>query len=73
MARVLLSDDARPAAVPNDLTATYRELVRLPANLSDAAARDKNASQDRLVVLLPEFTQVCQDPTRKPALAVLRA
>ncbi len=73
IARALLSDDVRPAYVPNELTATYRELVRLHSNLSDEAARYKNEIQDLLVVLFPEFTQVFKDPTRKTALAVLRA
>jgi len=73
IARALLSDDVRPAYVPNDLTATYRDLVRLHSNLSDEAARYKNEIQDLLVVLFPEFTQVFKDPTRKTALAVLRA
>ena len=73
IARLLLSDDVRPAYVPNELTATYRELVRLHSNLSDEAARYKNEIQDLLVVLFPEFTQVFKDPTRKTALAVLRA
>jgi transposase len=73
IAHVLLSEDARPAYVPNELTATYRELVRLHSNLSDEAARYKNEIQDLLVVLFPEFTQVFKDPTRKTALAVLRA
>src|SRR5919202_1860106 len=73
IARVLLSDDARPAYVPNELTATYRELVRLHSNVSDEAARYKNEIQDLLVVLFPEFTEVFKDPTRKTALAVLRA
>ncbi|MDQ5853019.1 MAG: IS110 family transposase [Chloroflexota bacterium] len=73
IARVLLSDDARPAYVPNELTATYRELVRLHSNLSDEAARYKNEIQDLLVVVFPEFTQLFKDPTRKTALAVLRA
>jgi transposase len=72
IARVLLSDDARPAYVPNELTATYRELVRLHSNLSDEAARYKNEIQDLLVVLFPEYTQVFKDPSRKTALAVLR-
>jgi transposase len=73
IARLLLSDDVRPAYVPNELTATYRELVRLHSNLSDEAARYKNEIRDLLVVLFPEFTQVFKDPTRKTALAVLRA
>jgi transposase len=73
IARALLSDDVRPAYVPNELTATYRDLVRLHSNLSDEAARYKNESQDLLVVLFPEFTQIFKDPTRKTALAVLRA
>ena len=46
IARALLSDDVRPASVPNDLTATYRDLVRLHSNLSDEAARYKNEIQD---------------------------
>jgi transposase len=73
IARILLSDDARPAYVPNELTATYREFVRLHSNLSEEAARYKNEIQDLLVVLFPEFTQVFKDPTRKTALAVLQA
>ena len=73
IARALLSDDVRPAYVPNDLTATYRDLVRLHSNLSDEAARYKNEIQDLLVVLFPEFSEVFKDPTRKTALAVLRA
>lgn len=73
IARALLSDDVRPAYVPDDLTATYRDLVRLHSNLSDEAARYKNEIQDLLVVLFPEFVQVFKDPTRKTALAVLRA
>jgi transposase len=73
IAHVLLSDEARPAYVPNELTVTYRELVRLHSNLSDEAARYKNEIQDLLVVLFPEFPQVFKDPTRKTALAVLRA
>jgi len=72
IARALLSDDVRPAYVPDDLTATYRDLVRLHSNLSDEAARYKNEIQDLLVVLFPEFPQVFKDPTRKTALAVLR-
>jgi transposase len=72
IAHVLVSDDARPAYVPNELTATYRELVRLHSNLTDEAARYKNEVQDLLVVLFPEFTQIFKDPTRKTALAVLR-
>ena len=73
LARARRSDDLRPASVPDELTATYRDLVRVQANLSDQAARYKNAIQDRLVVLFPEFTQVFKDPTRKTALALLRA
>jgi transposase len=73
LAHVLLSDDARPAYVPNELIATYRELVRLHSNLSDEAARYKNEIQALLVVLFPEVPQVFKDPTRKTALAVLRA
>src|ERR671926_614482 len=73
IARALLSDDLRPAYVPNELTATYRDLVRLHSNLSDEVARYKNEIQDFLVVLFPELVQIFKDPTRKTALAVLRA
>ncbi|MDQ5854399.1 MAG: IS110 family transposase [Chloroflexota bacterium] len=72
IARALLSDDVRPAYVPNDMIATYRELVRLHANLSDEAARYKNEIRDLVVVLFPEFTQVFKDPTRRTALAILK-
>ena len=73
VARALLSDELRPAYVPNDLIGAYRELVRLQADLTDAAARYKQEIRDLLIVLFPEFTQVFKDPTGPTALALLRA
>ena len=73
IARALLSDAVRPTYVPSDLIVTYRELVRLHANVSDEAARYKNEIRDLVVVLFPACTQVFKDPTRPTALAVLRA
>lgn len=35
IARVVLSDEAKPAYVPGELVATYRELVRLHSKLAD--------------------------------------
>src|SRR5918912_12579 len=73
VARALLSDELRPAYVPSDLIGAYRELVRLYATLTDAAARQKQEIRDLLIVLFPEFTQVFKDPTGPTALALLRA
>lgn len=58
IARVLLGGEARAGYVPTEVVATYRELVRLQAQLSDEAARYKNEIHALLVVLFPEFTQV---------------
>src|SRR3712207_755722 len=68
-----MSDELRPAYVPNDLIGAYRELVRLHDTLTDAAARHKQEIRDLLIVLFPEFTQVFKDPTGPTALALLRA
>jgi transposase len=72
IAHVLLSAEARYGYVPNDLIATYRELVRLHTQLSMEAARYKNEIQALLPVLFPEFTQVFADPCRATALALLQ-
>lgn len=72
IARVLLSGDARPVYVPDEITATYRELVRLRTNLKDEAARYKMEIGDLLVVLFPEFTQVFADPCAPTARALLK-
>ena len=71
--RALLSDDLRPASVPSEAIVAYRELVRLQTDLTDAAARYKQAIRDLLIVLFPEVTQVFKDPTGPTALALLRA
>jgi transposase len=71
IARVLLSGEARAGYVPTEIVATYRELVRLQAQLSDEAARYKNEIHALLVALFPEFTQVFVDPSRPTALARL--
>jgi transposase len=71
--RALLSDEIRPAYVPNDVIAAYRELVRLHTNLTDEAARYKKEIRDLLVVLFPECTQVFKDPTGPTALALLHS
>jgi transposase len=72
IARVVLSDEARPAYVPNELVATYRELVRLHSNLADEIGRYRNEIRALLFVLFPEFTQVFADPCRPTALALLK-
>ena len=73
IARALLSDELRPAYVPDEVIGAYRELVRLRSDLTDAAARYKQEIRDLLIVLFPEFTQVFKDPTGPTALALLRA
>ncbi len=73
IARALLSDELRPAYVPDELIGAYRELVRLRSDLTDAAARYKQEIRDLLIVLFPEVTQVFKDPTGPTALALLRA
>lgn len=73
IARALLSDEARVGYIPGEQVATYRELVRLHAQLSEEAARSENQIQALVVVLFPEFTQVFADPCGQTALAVLKA
>jgi len=72
IARVLLSGEARPGSVPDELIATYRELERLHSQLTDDGARYQNQIQALLVVLFPEFVQVFADPCRPTALALLK-
>lgn len=72
IARVVLSDEARPAYVPCDLVATYRELVRLHSNLADEVGRYRNEIHALLFVLFPEFIQVFADPCRPTALGLLK-
>jgi transposase len=72
IARFVLSGDARPAYVPNELITTYRELIRLHTNLADEATRYKNELRALLEVLFPEFTQVFADPSASTALALLQ-
>jgi transposase len=62
IARFVLTGDARPAYVPNELITTYRELIRLHTNLADEATRYKNELRTMLEVLFGEFTQVFADP-----------
>ena len=73
IARVLLSGEARAGYIPNELVATYRELVRLHAQLSEEAARYQNQIHALVVVLFPEFTQVFADPCLPSAMSVLKA
>jgi len=73
IARVLLSGEARAGYIPNELVATYRELVRLHSQLSEQAARYQNQIHALVVVLFPEFTQVFADPCLSSALTILRA
>jgi transposase len=73
IARTLLSGEARIGYIPGEQVATYRELVRLHAQLSEEAARYENQIQALVVVLFPEFTQVFADPCGQTALAVLKA
>jgi transposase len=71
IARMLLSDEVRPAYVPEEQTANYRELVRMMSSLTAEAARYNIQIQGLLTVLFPEFTQVFADPSRPTARALL--
>jgi transposase len=73
IARLLLSDEVRPAYVPSEEIATYRELVRMHSNLAEEGARYQLEIQSLVGVLFPELTQVFADPCRPTALAVLQA
>src|SRR2546430_4260270 len=72
IARALLSGAARAGYVPSERVATYRELVRLHSQLSEQAARFQNQIHALVVVLVPEFTQVCADPCLPTAVAILK-
>jgi transposase len=72
IARLLLSGEARPGYVPDELISTYRELERLHSQLTNDSARYQNEIQALLVVLFPEFVQVFADPCRPTALGVLK-
>jgi transposase len=71
IARLLLSDEVRPAYVPEEQIASYRELVRMMTSLTQEAARYNIEIQGLLTVLFPEFTQVFADPGRPTARALL--
>jgi hypothetical protein len=71
IARLLLSDEVRPAYVPGEQIASYRELVRMMSSLTQEAARYNVEIQGLLTVLFPEFTQVFADPCRPTARALL--
>jgi len=71
IARLLLSGEARPGYVPDELITTAREMERLHSQLADESARSQNQIQARLFVLFPEFVQVFADPCRPTALALL--
>src|SRR5881275_2081131 len=62
IARLLLSGEERVGYIPSEQIATYRELVRLHAQLSEECARYQNQIHALVVVLFPEFTQVIADP-----------
>jgi transposase len=71
IARLLLSGDARPVAVPPEQILAVRELVRLRGRLVEDATATKLALESLLVVVFPEFGQVFADPGRATALALL--
>lgn len=73
IARLLLSGEERVGSIPNEQIATYREMVRLRAQLSKEVARYQNQIHALVVVLFPELTQVITDPCGPAALAVLKA
>lgn len=71
IARLLLSGQARPGYVPDELITTARERQRLHSQLADESARSQNQIPARLLVLFPELVQVFADPCRPTALALL--
>jgi transposase len=73
IARLLRSDELRPAYVPAEQVVAYREVVRLHTSLSADAARYKMQIRGVLTLLFPEFTQVFTNPCRHTALALLAA
>jgi transposase len=64
--------EERVGYIPGEQIATYREMVRLRAQLSKEVARYQNQIHALVVVLFPEFTQVITDPCGSAALAVLK-
>jgi transposase len=71
IARLLGSDDLRPAYVPDEAVVAYREVVRLHTSLSKDVARYKMQIRGLVSLLFPEFTQVFRNPWRPTALALL--
>ena len=71
--KLLQSGEARPAYVPDDDIANYRELVRLHTTLSDEAGRYKQQLHAHLFVTFPELGQVFADTSCKTALSLLVA
>jgi transposase len=72
IARLLSSDELRPAYVPEEQVVAYREVVRLHTSLSKDAARYKMQIRGLVTLLFPEFTQVFRNPCRPTALALLQ-
>jgi transposase len=72
IARLLLSDEARPAYVPSEQIASYRELVRLHTSLGEETTRYKLQIQGLLTLLFPEFSHVFRDPHGRTATALLQ-
>ena len=72
LSRGTRSSNSRGDAVSTAYT-TYRELVRLHAQLSEESARYQNQIQILVVVLFPELSQIFADPCLPSALAVLKA
>jgi transposase len=73
IARLLASEDLRPAYVPAEQVVAYRELVRLHTRLSKDAARYKIQIRGLVSLLFPEFTQLFRNPGRPTARALLHA
>jgi transposase len=67
IARLLCSDELRPAYVPEEQVVAYREGVRLHTSLSTEAARYKMQIRGLVTLLFPEFTQVFTSPYRPNA------
>jgi transposase len=72
IARMVLSEEARPAYVPNEQIAIYRELVRLQTSLSEAVSRYHLELLSLVGVQFPEFTQIFADLSRPTALGLLK-
>lgn len=72
IARLLVSDEVRPAYVPDEQVAAYREVVRLHTRLSGEAARYKMQIRGLVTLLFPEFVEVFRNPCRPTARALLQ-